>query len=70
MFTKPRLFVLISVLMTCPAPATEAPAAPAATQAPAEQAPAAPAEGDAKTEVKPAFVYVAPVGDMGWTWAH
>ena len=77
MFTKPRLFVLISVLMlvalvaaACPAPATEAPAAPAATQAPAEQAPAAPAEGDAKTEVKPAFVYVAPVGDMGWTWAH
>ena len=77
MLTKTRLFVLISVLMlvalvaaACPAPATEAPAAPAATQAPAEQAPAAPAEGGAKTEVKPAFVYVAPVGDMGWTWAH
>ncbi len=77
MLTKTRLFVLLTVLMlvalvaaACPAPATEAPAAPAATQAPAEQATAAPAEGAAKTEVKPAFVYVAPIGDMGWTWAH
>ena len=77
MLTKTRLFVLISMLMlvalvaaACPAPATEAPAAPAATQAPAEQAPAAPAEGGAKAEVKPAFVYVAPRQDKGWTWAH
>ncbi len=45
------------------APATEAPTQePAATQAPA------PAPMD--DEVVAAFVFVGPVGDAGWTWAH
>jgi basic membrane protein A len=62
-----------------PAPATEAPA----TEAPATEAPAAtPTEAPAPAETEAteapaaegpfqvAFVYVAPIGDLGWTWAH
>ncbi|MEE3255259.1 MAG: BMP family ABC transporter substrate-binding protein, partial [Chloroflexota bacterium] len=40
--------------------------------APAEE-PAASSEKDAETVAdgfKVAFVYVAPIGDLGWTWAH
>ena len=54
------------------APAAEAPAAPA--EAPAEAAPAAdtgiqiPEIVDGKFNV--AFVYVGPIGDGGWTYAH
>jgi len=37
-------------------------------------APAAPAQPEPTTppakKVKAAFVYVAPIGDLGWTWAH
>lgn len=44
-----------------PAPPTEAPATP--TEAPTEAPP--PPE-----KLKVAFVYVAPIGDLGWTWAH
>ncbi|MGE4553257.1 MAG: BMP family ABC transporter substrate-binding protein [Desulfovibrionaceae bacterium] len=53
------------------APAAEAPAAPAveAPVAPAVEAPAvAPAE-PGKT-LKVGFVYVGPVGDAGWSYAH
>ena len=49
-----------------PAAPTEAPAAAPAEATVAPEAPAAPAE-DA---IKAAFVYVAPVGDLGWTWAQ
>jgi simple sugar transport system substrate-binding protein len=63
---------------TAPAPATEA---PAPTQPPPAETEAAPAETEAapaETEAAPAggealqvaFVYVAPIGDLGWTWAH
>ena len=44
-----------------PPPPTEAPPPP--TEAPTEAPP--PPE-----KLKVAFVYVAPIGDMGWTWAH
>lgn len=53
------------------APAAEPTTAPAAepTTAPAtEPTKAAEGTGDAKTKV--AFVYVGPIGDAGWTWAH
>lgn len=57
-----------------PQPVAPAPTAAPATQAPATQAP--PAEGKyqipdivpGKTNV--AFVYVGPIGDGGWTYAH
>jgi basic membrane protein A len=45
-----------------PAPPTEAPATP--TEAPTEAPPPPP------EKLKVAFVYVAPIGDLGWTWAH
>ncbi|HSN78051.1 MAG TPA: BMP family ABC transporter substrate-binding protein [Anaerolineae bacterium] len=73
-----RLFFLLSVLVML---ALVAAACPAATPAP-EPAPAAPVEEPAApveepaapaapaTETKVAFVYVAPIGDLGWTWAH
>lgn len=61
------------------------PPPPAATQAPPAEEPtavepaateAAPEEGAAETApasgepFRVAFVYVAPIGDLGWTWAH
>ena len=60
-----RFWILIALLVVssmvaagCAAPATQVP--PAAT----EEAPAA------EEPFKIAFVYVAPIGDLGWTWAH
>lgn len=55
------------VLAACPSAApTPAPQAPATQPpAPAEQPTPQPA-----TKTKVAFVYVAPIGDLGWTWAH
>jgi basic membrane protein A len=46
---------------------------PAAEEEPAAEEPAAeePAEeAGADEPFKAAFVYVAPIGDLGWTWAH
>ncbi len=45
------------------APAVEATTAPEATQAPQPTSPP-------KESVKVAFVYVAPIGDLGWSWTH
>jgi len=58
------LLLLTLILVACAPP----PAAPAAG---GDQA-AAPAEQPAAVEgvLKVAFVYVAPIGDLGWTWAH
>lgn len=58
------LLLLALILVACAPP----PAAPAAGS---DQA-AAPAEQPAAVEgvLKVAFVYVAPIGDLGWTWAH
>jgi basic membrane protein A len=64
--------MLALVATACPAatPTTEpAPAAPAEEPAAPAEEPAAPAEEPA-VETKVAFVYVAPIGDLGWTWAH
>jgi len=64
--------MLALVATACPAatPTTEpAPAAPVEEPAAPAEEPAAPAEEPA-AETKVAFVYVAPIGDLGWTWAH
>ena len=55
--------------------APAAPAAPEPTEAPAATAAPEPTEApvgepDGPDLVKAAFVYVGPVGDAGWTWAH
>jgi basic membrane protein A and related proteins len=79
LWTALSMLVLFGMLLAgcaVPAatPATTAPAdAAAAVEAPAEAAPAAgaiqiPAIEDGKFNV--AFVYVGPVGDGGWTYAH
>jgi len=62
------LVVAMLVLAACGgAPATgDTAAQPSA--APASSAPAA--TGDAAEKTKVAFIYVSPVGDLGWTWAH
>ncbi len=64
------LVMLALVVTACPAATpTEAPA-PAEETAPAEEA-AAPEEPVASgAGSKVAFIYVAPIGDLGWTWAH
>lgn len=59
------LVLIASMLLTaCAGTATPAP-----TQAPAETPTKAPAK-PALEKLKIAFVYVAPIGDLGWTWAH
>ncbi len=61
------LLVASFLLAACgptPEPAPEPTAEP--TTAPEVAAPTSPP----KDIVKVAFVYVAPIGDLGWTWAH
>lgn len=57
------LLLLALILVACAPP----PAAPAAG---GEQAPAAEQPAAVEGVLKVAFVYVAPIGDLGWTWAH
>ena len=56
------------------APEPQATQAPAPTEAPAPEPTEAPApeptEAPMDDEVVAAFVFVGPVGDAGWTWAH
>jgi len=69
MFRSKRVWALLSLvtivalLVTSCAPA----ATPAPTPTPLPPPTPVPAP---KEEVKAAFVYVAPIGDLGWTWAH
>lgn len=59
---SPLLVALMLVLAACGSTADET---PDATAAPADDTPAETVEA---TEV--AFVYVAPIGDLGWTYSH
>jgi basic membrane protein A len=54
------------VAAQCVVPATQAP--PAATEPPPEATEEAPPAAEAPFKV--AFVYVGPVGDLGWSYAH
>ncbi len=67
------VWILLALVLSACAPGGQAPeaeepqaqeAAPA--QEEATQAPAA----EPKEKLRVAFVYVAPIGDLGWTWAH
>ena len=65
---------LLAAACTPAAPAAPTPVAVAPTEAPAAAEPAveptAAPEAAAADDFKVAFVYVAPIGDLGWTWAH
>ena len=65
------ILLVLTMLAACggaqPAPTAAPQAQPTAAPAQATQAPAQPAGGE---KVKVAFVYVAPIGDLGWTWAQ
>ncbi|NLF15315.1 MAG: BMP family ABC transporter substrate-binding protein, partial [Anaerolineaceae bacterium] len=59
------LFVSLVLAACGPAPTPEP------TAAPEVSAPTSPpAAAEPKETLKVALVYVAPVGDMGWSWAH
>jgi basic membrane protein A and related proteins len=63
--------VLSACAMPAPSPATDgAPADTAAPAAPAEQAGAVQIPGIQEGMFNVAFVYVGPIGDGGWTYAH
>lgn len=62
---------LLALLAACGGAAQPAAPQEAVTDEPAEAAAEEPAEESASSEpFKVAFVYVAPIGDLGWTWAH
>jgi len=68
------LLVASIVLVACaqPAQAPSAPEQPAANQPPASepQAPAAEPAATSENKIKACYVYVGPIGDLGWTNAH
>ncbi|HSJ52161.1 MAG TPA: BMP family ABC transporter substrate-binding protein, partial [Anaerolineae bacterium] len=59
------LFASLMLAACGPEPSAEPTAEPTAAPEPVA-APTSPP----KDKVKVAFVYVAPIGDLGWTWAH
>jgi basic membrane protein A and related proteins len=61
------LLLVLAACQTAEQPAAEPPAAqePAADQPAAEQP-----MTETEEPFRVAFVYVSPVGDLGWTWAH
>lgn len=62
--------VVAMLLMSCSsATPTTVPLTKGATQPTNTAAPAQPTAQPTK-KLKVAFVYVAPIGDLGWTWAH
>ncbi|MGA9349903.1 MAG: BMP family ABC transporter substrate-binding protein [Anaerolineae bacterium] len=72
MFKSKRLWVLlalvtiVALLVTaCRPAATPTPVPSTPTPVPSTPTPPPPPE-----KLKVAFVYVAPIGDLGWTWAH
>ncbi len=62
------LMVLALIMAACggAAPAGEEPAA----EEPAAEEPAAPEPTEEEAKIKACFVYVGPIGDLGWTHAH
>jgi|YNPMSStandDraft_2_1061718.scaffolds.fasta_scaffold07317_2 simple sugar transport system substrate-binding protein len=68
------LLVASIILVACaqPAQAPSAPEQPAANQPPAaeQQAPASEPAATSENKIKACFVYVGPIGDLGWTNAH
>jgi basic membrane protein A len=57
--------IVAMVAVACGPKPTEVPAPPIEAPATPTEAPPPPPE-----KLKVAFVYVAPIGDLGWTWAH
>ncbi|MEA3335237.1 MAG: BMP family ABC transporter substrate-binding protein [Chloroflexota bacterium] len=69
------LVALLLIALAVSACGTSSPRdeAPAPTEPPTAEEPAEPTEpepGAADKDLSAAFVYVAPIGDLGWTYAH
>lgn len=65
------VLVLLSLaLAACSPAAPTQPAAPTTAPAAETEPTAAPAAETEGSDFKVAFVYVAPIGDLGWTWAQ
>jgi len=64
------LVVLLSLILAACAPKPTPTPTPAPTQPPKPTEAPQPTAPPAAEKVKAAFVYVAPIGDLGWTWAH
>ncbi len=64
-FLLSLLFILGVVLSAC-----KTAAEPTQPPTSAEPAPTPRPTSPPKDKLKVAFVYVAPIGDLGWTWAH
>ncbi|MBL7182853.1 MAG: BMP family ABC transporter substrate-binding protein [Anaerolineae bacterium] len=65
MFKNKRLWTLLALATIVALLVTAC--RPAATPTPAPPTPTPPPPPE---KLKAAFVYVAPIGDLGWTWAH
>ncbi len=61
--------VIVSMVLAACGPTPTPPPAPKPTDTPKPTEAAQPT-APPKEKLKVAFVYVAPIGDLGWTWAH
>ncbi len=65
------LLAIASLVLAACGPTAEPTAVPKATEPPVQAPTTAPQPTTPPKEaLKVAFVYVAPIGDLGWTWAH
>ena len=70
MFKSKRLWALLALTTIVALLVTACQPAATPTPAPSTPKPATPTPAPAPEKLKVAFVYVAPIGDLGWTWAH
>jgi len=70
MFTNKRFQTSLAVLILVALLFTACQPAATPTPTPRPKATAEPTPKPPPEELKAAFVYVAPIGDLGWTWAH
>ncbi len=70
MFKIRRLWALLALTTIVALLVTACQPAATPTPVPPTPKPATPTPVPAPEKLKAAFVYVAPIGDLGWTWAH
>ncbi len=70
MFKNNKLWSLLTLITAVALLITACKPAATPTPVPPTPKPATPTPKPAAEKIKAAFVYVAPIGDLGWTWAH